>query len=1358
MTGIHISPSDLDKSGGTLDSLGSKLHQGGQSLSSAGERLSSAASEDKSGFGKVITNAFGKGLGVAGKVFTEGGGWAQRAGKTMKDNGQNHRENEEHQAKTFGGIKPEDKATHNPHGEKTGGSSGTSTSSASGKSYDYKGFSEKGDKSGIGDHNSNPGKNSTGSKDLPTCGDPIDVSTGRMVLTQTDVELAGVLPLLFSRTHRSDYRLGRSFGTSWAATVDQRIEVGDDAIHFAVEDGSLLRYPLPTAPDEAVLPAVGPRWPLVRTDDGGAAIAVPAEDQVRHFGADGLLRAVQDGYGHRIEIDRDAAGTPTAVRHSAGHLLELASEQGRITALRLSAAGAETPIELMTYGYDERGRLVQVINSAGQPLTFDYDDADRIVRWVDRNGMFYDYEFDADGRCVRAGGAEDFLKYALAYRVDEQGNRFTHATDSLGATTTYLLDENFHVAAETDALGNTTRSTWDSAGQLLSRTDPLGRTTGYEYDVAGNLVRLTRPDGSQLVTEYDAQGHEISAVEPDGSVWRREYDEEGLLAALIDPVGARTGYDYDERGHLVAVTDPAGNVTRFEVNAAGLPLTVTEPLGGTTRYEYDLFGRVISVTDPVGNVTSTAWTIEGSPLRQTLPDGTVRQWAYDGEGNVRQSVDAAGRVARTEIAHFDLPVAEIAPDGSRLAYAYDTELRLVSVTNEQGRVWRYEHDPLGNVVRETDFNGRVVQNSYDAAGQLVQRVNGVGQVTTFGYDVLGRMVVRDSAGERATFDYDAGGRLLRAVNADAEVAFGYDRMGRPVSESVNGRVVASGYDALGRRVLRRTPSGAESRWEYDENSRAVALRTAGRTVQFGYDAAGREVHRQLGSGAALAQTWDGNNRITGQVVLTQAQPATLVQQRGYRYSPDGLLSDVYDSASGSREYRLDAAGRVADVRGPNLAEHYDYDPAGNIAAAQWPALDPDSVAAQAVGPREYDGTRLRRAGNVRYEHDAQGRMVLRQSKTLSSAPRTWHYAWNADDRLVGVSTPDGQRWRYRYDVFGRRIAKQRLTQDGQGVAEQVDFTWDGYELVEQVHNGTEATVWDWDPASYRALTQVSRSLADQRWVDRQFYAIVTDLIGTPSELVDDAGNVAWRGRDGLWGQRQPAPDGAVDTPLRFPGQYHDRETGLHYNMQRYYDPVAGRYASMDPLGLEPSPNPQAYVPNPTNWIDPMGLTPCTDAKTTVYRVEIPPKLDSTGKKVPGKEGNILLKPQGDNMTVPSNKTLYLNFGSAKRANEYLQKRYDQQAEGAHIKSFEVPTSYVNQLRNNAISEHDLSQLRRAAKAPGATPEAKQAYEDANKQPLIADPTKADDQYGLKASQLNGLRNAIIPGSGKVWSGFVPDNE
>ncbi len=64
---------------------------------------------------------------------------------------------------------------------------------------------------------------------------------------------------------------------------------------------------------------------------------------------------------------------------------------------------------------------------------------------------------------------------------------------------------------------------------------------------------------------------------------------------------------------------------------------------------------------------------------------------------------------------------------------------------------------------------------------------------------------------------------------------------------------------------------------------------------------------------------------------------------------------------------------------------------------------------------------------------------------------------------------------------------------------------------------------------------------------------------------------------------------AVQPNLRFQGEYLDRETGLHYNLFRYYDPVSGRFTQVDPIGLAGGDNLYAYAPNPLTWIDPLGL-------------------------------------------------------------------------------------------------------------------------------------------------------------------------
>jgi len=107
-------------------------------------------------------------------------------------------------------------------------------------------------------------------------------------------------------------------------------------------------------------------------------------------------------------------------------------------------------------------------------------------------------------------------------------------------------------------------------------------------------------------------------------------------------------------------------------------------------------------------------------------------------------------------------------------------------------------------------------------------------------------------------------------------------------------------------------------------------------------------------------------------------------------------------------------------------------------------------------------------------------------------------------------------------------------------------------------------------------------------------------------VTDSNGDTVWRGASTAWGRslRESTPV-EWDTPqnLRFQGQYLDRETGLHYNTFRYYDPAAGCYTQMDPIGLLGGLNLYIYTPNPLSWIDPLGLS-CGKAKMQPYREDV----------------------------------------------------------------------------------------------------------------------------------------------------------
>ncbi|MFG1920167.1 RHS repeat-associated core domain-containing protein [Micromonospora sp. NPDC048898] len=375
----------------------------------------------------------------------------------------------------------------------------------------------------------------------------------------------------------------------------------------------------------------------------------------------------------------------------------------------------------------------------------------------------------------------------------------------------------------------------------------------------------------------------------------------------------------------------------------------------------------------------------------------------------------------------------------------------------------------------------------------------------------------------------------------------------------------------------------------------MSLRTAGTTVNFTHDAAGRETRRTIGS-LALTQSWDANHRLLSQVLT--AGPATsgtgsgvpdLVAHRAYRYRADGYLTGVADQLTGERRLELDRAGRITAVRATEWTERYAYDEAGNVTSASWPDADHGGAAR---GEREYSGTLIRRAGDVRYEHDAAGRVVLRQVKQRSTKPLTWRYTWDSEDRLMVVTKPDGTRWRYRYDALGRRVAKQRLDAGGD-VVEQIDFAWDGPRLIEQTHlsaDGYRTSTWEYAPDTFIPISQTD-ALTGQDEVDRRFYAIVSNLVGTPTELVSPDGEIVWQQRTTIWGTPTHVSATGTDCPLRFPGQIHDPETGASYNYHRFYDPETSRYTSTDPLGLAPGPNPHLYVTNPVQEFDPLGLAP-----------------------------------------------------------------------------------------------------------------------------------------------------------------------
>ncbi|WP_234008185.1 putative T7SS-secreted protein [Streptomyces sp. UNC401CLCol] len=1045
---------------------------------------------------------------------------------------------------------------------------------------------------------SDPGTHSDGHATQHNPTDPVDLATGKMYMPQTDVALPATLPLLFKRRAESGYRAGRWFGPSWSSTVDQRLEIEPERIVFVHEDGLILAYPHPGEGGTS-LPTEGPRWEL-RSESDGYTIIDPAAGRTWHFArhtdAHALLEQIDDRNGNRITLEHDADGTPTTVTHSGGYRIRVSTEDHRITALHLAGAAPDGgDQELIRYGYSPAGDLTEVVNSSGVPLRFTYDEAGRITSWTDTNDRGYTYEYDDRDRCIAEGGTEGHMSLRIAYsdRDPETGLRTTTATTGTGHVYRYFVNDLCQVVAEADPVGAVTRFERDRYNRLLTRTDPLGHTTRYTYDEAGNLTSVTHPDGSESQADYNDLHLPTTVRHSNGTTTHQAYDLRGNRSSTTAPTGHTTRFTRDEQGRLTGVVDPLGNTTTVHCDDAGLPVRVVDPLGATTSYDRDPFGRPVAITEPTGAVTRLEWTVEGRLARRTTADGGTESWTYDGEGNCTTHTDRLGGTTHFAYTHFDLLTARTGPDGVRYEFEHDTELNLTRVTNPQGLTWNYTYDPAGRLVTETDFDGRTLTYTYDGAGRLASRRDVLGQTLSYERDALGRATVKRTPDGVTTYAYDPTGQLIEAVGPDGTtVTIDRDIHGRVLSETVDGRVLTYTYDDFGRRMARTTPSGVTTTWTYDTTGRSVGMTASGRTIDFAYDPAGREVTRRIGEVLTLDQAYDALGRLTTQSVTGPA--GRPVQHRAYSYRADGNLTAIEDQLAGSRRFELDPTGRVTAVQAANWTERYAYDEAGNQTSASWPTSHPGG---EATGSRDYTGTRITRAGRVRYEHDALGRTTLRQKSRLSRKPDTWHYAWDAEDRLTSVITPDGTRWSYSYDPLGRRTAKRRLAADGETVTEEILFAWDGTTLCEQTTRSASLpnpVTLTWNHRGLHPITQSERITAadaPQHEIDSRFFAIVTDLVGTPTELVDEQGDIAWRTRSTLWGTTTWPTSSTAYTPLRFPGQYHDPETGLHYNYFRHYDPETARYFTADPLGLAPAFNVSAYVANPFTWSDSLGLAP-----------------------------------------------------------------------------------------------------------------------------------------------------------------------
>ncbi|BDB19403.1 type IV secretion protein Rhs [Pseudomonas sp. CYM-20-01] len=1006
-----------------------------------------------------------------------------------------------------------------------------------------------------------------------TNGCPVSMVTGEELLTLTDGTLDGILPFEWTRLYRtSAVEVDCGLGFGWSHSLAHRLVVEGDSVVWTDHENRSTTLPLPTAVRPAITNSLAEA--AIYLGSLPDELVLAQASRFYHF-RDGVLTAISDAYDNRLRITRDFLGRVERVDNGAGRSLFLRYASGRIVAVdyQIHRVVDEGPFVWVTeqtvvsYAYDELGRLVSATNAVGESEVYRYDEQHVILERGLAGGASFFWEWERSGktaRCVRHWAS--FSQMDTRYAWDDNGQVTVFNAD--GSQEVYVHDQRARLVQRVDPDGAEHFKSYDDQGRLTVEQDPLGAITAYQYDEAGRLVAVFPGDDEPKTYEHD-NGF-VRVVRRGQAVWKYERNDQGDVIRKIDPDGHVTDYTYNKCGQLIGVWYPDHSCQRLVWNERGQLLEEQLPNGGIKRYRYDDLGRQIAREDEHGALTQYQWDDVGRLVQVVLPSGDTRKYTYNAYGKIIAERDEQGHVTRYEYADgLHLISRRINADGTQVKYRYDNaRLLLTEIENEVGETYRLQYHSNGLIQQEIGFDGQRTAYVYDLNGNLQEKTehgdDGSQLVTRYERDHAGRLIRKTlHDGNTVDYAYDRQGNLLSVEDGHWSLAYEYDSQNRLTAEHQGWGSLSYAYDACGHLKNLRLPDNNRLTFNHDKGGHLATVELNGSVLTSHLFTAGREQQRQQGQLLSHYQH-DHQGRLFNQSIVDAEGP---VYRRHYDYDKSGNLTRLLDTRKGEHRYHYDPLNRLTRAdHSQDEQERFGHDPAGNLLMHNRPG--PDIVA----------GNRLMIQGDHHYDYDAFGNLI-RECRGKGHALVT-EYRYDCQHRLIGVKTPNDQIASYRYDPFGRRISK---TVDGI----TTEFFWQGDKLIAE-HHADRHRSYLYEPDSFRPLALLEGFGPKET----KAYHYQLDHLGTPQELTAQDGEIVWSAHYRAYGEITRLDIGKVDNPLRFQGQYFDPESGLHYNRHRYYNPDVGRYLTPDPVKLAGGINVYLYVPNPTGWIDPLGLNNC----------------------------------------------------------------------------------------------------------------------------------------------------------------------